>query len=46
MKKYIAIILLLLAAGLGYIGLSMGMLPPTLTAIGFLAIAIGYFTEK
>jgi Na+-transporting methylmalonyl-CoA/oxaloacetate decarboxylase beta subunit len=46
MKRIISIILILLAIALMYLGITNSMLPPTLTGIGFIAIAVVFLTDK
>ncbi len=46
MKKIAAIILLIIAALMIYIGITKSILPPPLTGIGFVAIALVFLKGK
>lgn len=46
MKKIIAIILIILALIMFYLAYDIGGLPPAVTGVGFLAIAVVFLSEK
>lgn len=46
MRRIIAIILLILAVVMLYLGISNQMIPPALTGIGFAAIGVLFLWEK
>jgi small-conductance mechanosensitive channel len=46
MKKITAYLLIILSISMIYIGIAYRMVPPALTAVGFLAIAITFITDK
>lgn len=41
-----AIVLILIAAVMLYLGINNGILPPSLTGVGFLFIALVFLTDK
>ena len=45
MKKIVAILLILIAIAMIYLGVNAGILPPTLTGVGFILIAVVLLTE-
>ncbi len=45
-KKIIAIILIIIALVMLFIGVTKSMLPPALTGIGFILIAIVFLNDK
>ena len=46
MKKIIGLVLLALGAYMIYLGTKGGIVPPTITGIGFIAIAVVFFNRK
>jgi hypothetical protein len=46
MKKISGFGLLILAAAMAYLGLSAGIMPPVLTAVGFALIGIVFLTDN
>ncbi|TVQ75645.1 MAG: hypothetical protein EA358_11305 [Flavobacteriales bacterium] len=46
MHKIAAFILIILAVALIYLGTKNGILPPTLTGIGFIAIALAFMADN
>ena len=46
MKKAVAILLLILAMIMFYLSYTIGAWPPGITGIGFVAIALVFFSEK
>jgi hypothetical protein len=45
-RKIAAVILVLLGVAMIYLGVSLRILPPALTGIGFLAISAVFFTTR
>ncbi len=46
MKKFVAILLILLGVLMIYLFFKLGAYPPGITGIGFLAIAMVFLTER
>ncbi|MBR9999143.1 MAG: hypothetical protein KFF73_09235 [Cyclobacteriaceae bacterium] len=46
MKKITAYLLIILSIVMIYIGIAYRMVPPVLTAVGFLAIATAFMADK
>ncbi|MCC5917520.1 MAG: hypothetical protein JJU02_09370 [Cryomorphaceae bacterium] len=46
MKPTASIILIVLAIAMIYLGTTNGILPPTLTGIGFIAIAVVFLSDN
>ena len=46
LKKIAGAVLILLGIVMIYLGMNAGILPPTLTGIGFFAIALVFLLEK
>jgi hypothetical protein len=46
MKKITAIILIILALVMFYLSYKIGGLPPAITGVGFIAIAVVFLNEK
>jgi ABC-type uncharacterized transport system permease subunit len=46
MKKLVSIVLILLALALIAMGIANAMIPPVLTGVGFIAIAMVFFKEN
>lgn len=46
MKIVLLLVLLLIAAGMIYLGVVNDMLPPSLTGVGFVVIAALFYTSK
>ena len=45
MNKFIAIILILLGLFMLYFGIANSMIPPAVTGVGFLFIALGFYRD-
>ncbi len=46
MKNVLLLLLLLIAAGMIYLGVTNDMLPPSLTGVGFVAITALFYISK
>lgn len=46
MKNILLVLLLLIAAGMIYLGVANDMLPPSLTGVGFIVIAALFYTSN
>lgn len=46
MKNILLILLLLIAAGMIYLGVANDMLPPSLTGVGFVVIVVLLYTSN
>lgn len=46
MKKIVAYVLFILAIAMIYLGYKVGALPPTITGVGFIGIALVFLSEK
>jgi hypothetical protein len=46
MKKIVAVILVILAVAMFYLSFKAGALPPGITGIGFIVIAIVFFNDS
>ncbi|MFK7863420.1 MAG: hypothetical protein AB8B95_04235 [Pseudohongiellaceae bacterium] len=46
LKKIAGIVLIVLGAAMVFLGLRAGILPPSMTGIGFLAIAAVFLTDQ
>jgi uncharacterized membrane protein YbaN (DUF454 family) len=46
MKNILILLLILVAAGMIYLGIAKSMLPPALTGVGFVLIAALFYTKN